>query len=69
MRVDSTKLKHIVVSVDNYRWLKSLGQAADSFDQVITELRATVVARDDSADYTNKRSAQEGDQQKNERDR
>jgi hypothetical protein len=40
LNVDNmTKLKHIVVSVDNYRWLKSLGQTSDSFNDVISELR------------------------------
>jgi len=35
----STKgLKHIVVSEENYRILKSLGKAGDSFNDVITKI-------------------------------
>jgi predicted CopG family antitoxin len=39
VKLDPNRYKHIVVSVENYRWLKDLGRTADSFDDVITELR------------------------------
>jgi predicted CopG family antitoxin len=37
--VDNKKWKHIVVSMDNYRWLKTLGQTSDSFNDVIAVFR------------------------------
>ncbi|AIC17182.1 hypothetical protein NVIE_029060 [Nitrososphaera viennensis EN76] len=33
------KMHHIVVEPKNYFWLKSKGQAGDSFNDVITHLR------------------------------
>jgi predicted CopG family antitoxin len=39
LNVDSMKLKHIVIGVDNYHWLKTLGQASESFNDVISKLR------------------------------
>jgi predicted CopG family antitoxin len=34
----SSKYKNIVISKDNYRILKELGNAGDSFNDVLTEL-------------------------------
>ena len=38
-RVDRTKYKTIVVSIDNYRWLKTQGGTSDSFNDVILRFR------------------------------
>lgn len=34
----SLKLKHIIVSSENYQTLKSYGQAGDSFNDVISKM-------------------------------
>lgn len=36
------KLRHIVVSQENYNHLKNLGKAGESFNDVITELLTDV---------------------------
>jgi hypothetical protein len=38
-KVDRTKWKSLVVSIDTYRWLKTLGQTSDSFNDVLVRLR------------------------------
>lgn len=39
----SNRLKHITVDQNNYAKLKSLGQAGDSFNDVITEILDKVI--------------------------
>lgn len=39
MSAKTCELKHIAVSQTNYFWLKNLGRAGDSFNDVITKLR------------------------------
>ncbi len=36
--MSTTSLKHIAVSEENYRKLKKLGDAGDSFNDVVTRL-------------------------------
>jgi predicted CopG family antitoxin len=36
--MSSIKLKHIVIDEDNYRALKELGRAGDSFNDVLTSV-------------------------------
>ncbi len=38
MTINAQTLRHITITVDNYNKLKSLGQAGDSFNDVITTL-------------------------------
>ena len=48
-----TKFKHIVVDERNYVQLKKLGNAGDSFNDVITEVLAKIGAREEEKQKRN----------------